>query len=33
MTESLSQAKDGPFLMDIPVKDLVPNPNQPRVHP
>lgn len=32
MTESLSQAKDGPVLMDIPVKDLVPNPNQPRVH-
>jgi ParB family chromosome partitioning protein len=32
MTESPSQAKDGPVLMDIPVKDLVPNPNQPRVH-
>ncbi|MFM8856866.1 MAG: ParB/RepB/Spo0J family partition protein [Actinomycetota bacterium] len=32
MTDSPSQAKDGPVLMDIPVKDLVPNPNQPRVH-
>jgi len=32
MTESPSQVKDGPVLMDIPVKDLVPNPNQPRVH-
>jgi ParB family chromosome partitioning protein len=32
MSESPSQVKDGPVLMDIPVKDLVPNPNQPRVH-
>ena len=32
MTESPSLVKGGPVLMDIPVKDLVPNPNQPRVH-
>ncbi len=32
LTESPARTKDGPTLMDIPVKDLVPNPNQPRVH-
>lgn len=30
--ETPSGSRGGPTLMDIPIKDLVPNPNQPRVH-
>jgi ParB family transcriptional regulator, chromosome partitioning protein len=32
MTDAPAGSRDGPTLMDIPVKELVPNPNQPRVH-
>ena len=32
LTDSPNSAQEGPVLMEIPVKDLVPNPNQPRVH-